>query len=146
MWSYSCNICGLAIPGTRYSCSTCRHYDLCLRCKDSVGHEHLLYEETLHPQRIFDQLFACPSTGQTLLKMFELYGQRRAFGYRSEPPIIDDLKVSIDEKIAQETSESQIEVSLSREIPITPSSSGAKGEDLDALRYVPNEIEKSHSK
>lgn len=68
--------------------------------------------------------------------MFELYGNRRAFGYRSEPPIIDDLNVSIDEKIAQETSESQIEVSLSREIPINRSSSDVKGEDPDALRYV----------
>lgn len=140
-WSYSCDLCLVRIPGTRYSCSTCRHFDICKKCKDEFGHEHLLYEEALHPQQIFDQLYAAPTTGQTLLRMFKLYAHRRAFAYRKEEETFDDLRVSVDLQIAQETSESQIQVNLSREIPIrsstgVTSANGANGATEDPLRYV----------
>lgn len=132
-WGYSCDLCLKSIPGVRFSCSTCRHFDICPTCKEQLGHEHLLYEETLHPQLIFDQLYVAPTSGQALLKMFQLYSHRRAFAFRKEQEVVEDLRVSVDDKIAQETSESQIQVSISREIPI-PSSGDSKKED--ELRYV----------
>lgn len=114
-WGYSCDLCRERIPGLRYACSECPHFDICPKCKEMYGHEHLLYEETLHPQQIFDQLHASPTTGQALLKMFELYENRRAFAYRE--PIqggrsLSSLATSAEQLIEEETSESRINVNL----------------------------------
>jgi fatty acid CoA ligase FadD9 len=101
------------------------HFDLCPQCYRDKGHEHLCYEEELHPQEIFDQLVESPTTGQALLKMFRLYAKRHAFGYREPQETLgneDWRSKSVEELVAQETSENKINVRLrgSNQAPFKP--------------------------
>jgi thioester reductase-like protein len=81
---YGCNECAKAIDGDRFTCPECLNYDLCESCNRIKNHEHDLYLETSHPQKLIDILSQSPSAGQAILKAFDLYAHRYAFGYRSE--------------------------------------------------------------
>jgi len=74
-----------------------------------------MYRETLHPQEIFNLLFSCPTAGQALLKMFELYAHRYAFGSRPTDTTSQtrrEIGDSLEKQIERETSENKINVNL----------------------------------
>jgi hypothetical protein len=89
--SHSCDICHQVIKTpSRYHCSECANYDVCLSCYASMGpHEngewHTFSLDTITPQQVHDALVSNPHLIGRLASSSEFilhsFADRRCFGW-----------------------------------------------------------------